>query len=207
MGTAYSQTLQATGGVPTYTWSSGTLPQGLSLNANTGVISGTPTGTFTGTTTFSATATDSQTPSHATTTVNLSISVSAPPLKVTTASLPGGSIGTPYPSQTLQASGGAGAYTWAVTSGSLPVGLTLNAATGVISGTPGGTFVGPVNFTVTVTDSETPTKQTASANLSITISVAPLSVTTTSGSLPTGVVNSVYAGATLQATGGITPYS
>ncbi len=206
MGTAYSQTLQATGGVPTYMWSSGALPAGLSLNASTGVISGTPTGTFTGTTTFTVTATDSQTPTHATTTASLSITVSAPTLKVTTTSLPGGSIGTAY-SQTLQASGGAGAYTWAVTTGSLPVGLTLNAATGVISGTPSGNFVGAVNFTVTVTDAETPTPQKASQALSITISVAPLSVTTTSGSLPTGVVNTLYPSTTLQATGGITPYT
>jgi hypothetical protein len=206
LGTAYNQTLQAAGGVPTYTWSvsAGSLPAGLTLSS-TGVISGTPSGTFTGASNFTVTATDSQTPTHATTTANLSITVSAPKLNVTTTSLPGGSIGTAY-SQTLQASGGAGAYTWAVTTGSLPVGLTLNATTGVISGTPTGTFVGPVNFTVTVTDSETPTAQKASAALSITISVNPLSVTT-SGPLPTGVVNSVYAGATLQATGGITPYT
>src|SRR5277367_882519 len=40
----YSNTLQATGGTPPYTWSiaSGVLPQGLQLNASTGTISGTP---------------------------------------------------------------------------------------------------------------------------------------------------------------------
>jgi hypothetical protein len=206
-GTAYSQTLQATGGVPSYTWSktAGSLPAGLTLSS-AGVISGTPSGTFTGTSSFTVTLTDSQTPTHATVTAILSITVSAPPLSVTTASLAGGSIGTAYSNQTLQAAGGISPYTWAVTTGSLPTGLTLNAATGVISGTPSGTFVGTDNFTVTVTDAETPTGKTASANLSITISVVALSVTT-SGSLPTGVVNSVYPGATLQAAGGITPYS
>ncbi|HSZ62831.1 MAG TPA: putative Ig domain-containing protein [Terriglobales bacterium] len=207
-GTAYSQTLQATGGVPTYTWAvtTGSLPAGLTLNSATGAISGTPSGTFTGTTSFTVTATDSQTPTHATTTANLSITVAAPPLSVTTTSLAGGSIGNAYTSQTLQATGGISPYKWAVTTGSLPAGLSLNALTGVISGTPTGTFVGTVNFTVTTTDSETPTAKTATANLSIAISVAPLSVTT-SGSLAVGVASSPYSGATLQATGGITPYS
>jgi hypothetical protein len=207
-GTAYNQTLLATGGVPSYTWSvtTGSLPSGLNLNAATGVISGTPSGTFTGTTSFTVTATDSQTPTHATTTANLSITVSAPPLSVTTTSLAGGTIGNAYASQTLQATGGISPYRWAVTTGSLPAGLSLNVNTGVISGTPTGTFVGTVNFTVTATDSETPTAKTANANLSIAISVAPLSVTT-SGSLAVGVAGSVYSGATLQATGGITPYS
>ena len=207
-GTAYNQTLQATGGVPSYSWAvtTGSLPAGLTLNAATGAISGAPSGTFTGTTSFTITATDSQTPTHATTTANLSITVSAPPLSVTTTSLAGGSIGNAYANQTLQATGGISPYKWSVTTGSLPAGLSLNASTGVISGTPTGTFVGTVNFTVTATDSETPTAKTANANLSIAISVAPLSVTT-SGSLAVGVAGSVYPGATLQATGGITPYS
>ncbi len=209
IGTIYpGATLAAAGGITPYTWSitTGSLPAGLSLNASTGAISGTPTGTFTGTVNFTVTATDSQTPTHATTTANLSITVSAPLLSVTTSSLAGGSIGNAYTNQTLQATGGILPYTWAVTTGSLPAGLSLNASTGVISGTPTGTFVGTVSFTVTATDSETPTAKTATANLGIAISVVPLSVTT-SGSLAVGVAGSVYPGATLQATGGITPYS
>jgi hypothetical protein len=207
IGTAYNQTLTATGGITPYTWAitTGTLPTGLSLNSGTGVISGTPSGTFTGTTSFTVTVTDSESPTKKTASANLSITITAPTLKVTTTSLPGGSIGAAY-NQTLQATGGITPYTWSVTVGTLPTGLTLNAATGVISGTIGGTFVGTDTFTVTVADAETPTPQTANASLSITITVAPLSVTT-SGSLPTGVVNSVYPGATLQATGGITPYT
>jgi hypothetical protein len=206
MGTAYNQTLQATGGVPSYTWSvpAGTLPAGLSLSSG-GVISGTPTGTFTGATTFTVTLTDSQTPTKASTTANLSISVSAPLLKITTTSpLPGASIGTAY-SQTLQASGGAGSYTWSLSGN--PSWLSINSTTGALSGTPNGTFVGLVSFTASVTDSETPTQQASATNFSITISVAPLSVTTTSASLAQGIAGSVYAGATLQATGGIPSYS
>ncbi|HEX2712770.1 MAG TPA: chitobiase/beta-hexosaminidase C-terminal domain-containing protein, partial [Candidatus Acidoferrales bacterium] len=55
---AYSATLTATGGTTPYTWSilSGSLPAGLTLASNTGVISGTPTGT--GTSTFTVQVTD-----------------------------------------------------------------------------------------------------------------------------------------------------
>jgi hypothetical protein len=54
-----------------------------------------------------------------------------------------------------------------VTAGSLPPGLTLNSATGVISGTPH--VAGTYAFTVTATDSESPA-MTASAPLSIAVS-------------------------------------
>ena len=66
------------------------------------------------------------------------------------------------------------------------------------------TTAGTFNFTAKVTDSESPT-QNVTANLSITI-LAQLQVLT-SGSLPGGVINTVYPGATLQATGGVTPYT
>jgi hypothetical protein len=154
---------------------------------------------------FTVTVTDSETPTAKTATANLSIVVN-PAVSVTTTSLPGGVIGTAYPGATLQAAGGVTPYTWAVTTGSLPAGLSLNTSTGAISGTPSGTFVGPVNFTVTVTDNESPTKKTATANLSITISVNTLTVTTTTASLPTGVINNFYS-ATLQASGGVMPYT
>ncbi len=208
MGTAYPQTqLQATGGVQPYTWSvpPGTLPAGLTLSS-AGVISGTPTGLVTGPIGFTVTVTDVETPTPAATPAGLSIAVSAPPLSVTTSSLPGGTMNNVYGSQTLQAKGGVGADTWKLASGSsLPSGLTLSPA-GVIAGMPNGNFVGPTNFTVVVTDSETPTAQTATAGLSIAITVAPLTVSN-SGSLPTGVANSVYPGVTLQATGGIQPFT
>ena len=59
--TSYSQTLQASGGGPPYTWSiySGSLPEGLSLNSSTGTISGIPSKT--GTRSFMIKVTDSRT--------------------------------------------------------------------------------------------------------------------------------------------------
>ncbi|MGA8540423.1 MAG: putative Ig domain-containing protein [Terriglobales bacterium] len=199
VGTAYSQTLQATGGVPSYSWrvSAGGLPAGLSLSS-AGVISGTPSGTSTGTINFTVTVTDSQTPTAATKSSNLSIVVSEPPLSVTTASLAGGSLSTAY-SQTLQAIGGTSPYTWSISAGTLPAGLSLsNLNTGAITGTP--TATGKSNFTVKVTDS---VAASATADLSITINTA-LAITTTS--LPGASVGTAYS-ATVNASGGALPYS
>lgn len=89
------------------------------------------------------------------------------PLSVTTTSLASATVGTAY-TASLAASGGSGTgYSWKVSSGSLPAGLSL-ATGGSISGTP--TTAGTANFTVQVTDSAS---DTATANLSITVASAP----------------------------------
>ena len=91
--------------------------------------------------------------------------VTAPRLTITTTSLPAGQVGTAY-SQTLAASSGVTPYVWSVSAGALPGGLTLNAATGLISGTP--TNAAVANFTVRVTDSAG-----ATATQALSITVAP----------------------------------
>jgi hypothetical protein len=161
----YSTTLAATGGVTAYAWSIsvGTLPTGLSLNAATGAITGTPT--VLGTSSFTVMVTDSTTPVN-TATKALSITISATMLTITTASLPAVNSGVAY-SQTLVATGGTNVYTWSISAGGLPPGLTLNAATGLISGTTNVSITGTFNFTVTVTDNATPTPNTATKALSI----------------------------------------
>jgi len=70
-------------------------------------------------------------------------------------------VGTPYDSFVI-VTGGTGPYTFAVTSGSLPTGLSLNASTGEITGTPSAT--GPFSFTITVTDSTGATASTGSCS-------------------------------------------
>jgi hypothetical protein len=95
--------------------------------------------------------------------------VAPPTLSVSTASLPPAVGGAPYSAQ-LSAFGGTGGDTWAVSAGALPAGLTLNTATGVISGTP--TAVGTGNFTISVTDSGSPA-QVASVALSIAVAAPP----------------------------------
>jgi Putative Ig domain len=93
---------------------------------------------------------------------------SVPVLTVSSTTLPPGQIGHPYTAQ-LTSGGGSGAPTWAVTSGTLPIGLTLDPRTGVISGTP--RFAQSTSFSVVVSDAGPPA-QTASASLGITVSTA-----------------------------------
>jgi Putative Ig domain len=69
----------------------------------------------------------------------------------------------------MSATGGTPAYTWSITAGSLPAGLTLAATTGIISGTP--TTSGTYNFTATVSDNGSPV-QTKSAATSIVVAAA-----------------------------------
>ncbi|MBV9283696.1 MAG: DUF2334 domain-containing protein [Acidimicrobiia bacterium] len=74
------------------------------------------------------------------------------PVHTTTASLPGATVGQAY-SAILTAAAGTGPYKWSITSGTLPAGLSLNAATGAITGKP--KSPGSSVVTLTVTDSST----------------------------------------------------
>jgi hypothetical protein len=96
----------------------------------------------------------------------LSIAVAVPPLQITTASLPGGRVNIPY-SVTLQGSGGVQPYRWAIVSGALPPGLSLNTTTGVISGTT--TRQGNFTVTIRLTDAASPA---ASVNRTYTLKIS-----------------------------------
>lgn len=141
----YNQSLAATGGLRPYTWSitAGTLPAGLTLKGTTGVISGSPTAV--GTSNFTVQVKDVK---GSTNTQTLTIAVYNP-LSITTKSVSNGSVDRQY-TQALAATGGKTTYSWSISAGSLPAGLTLNSTTGVISGTP--TTKGTFSFTVKVTD-------------------------------------------------------
>jgi hypothetical protein len=192
----YSSTLAASGGKTPYAWSVTGLPAGLTLNASTGAISGTPTKV--GTSIVSVRATDSSQPAQ-TATATLTLTVNTP-LTITTSSLAAGTVGQPY-SPSLAASGGVSPYTWAITSGSLPVGCNLNPATGAITGTP--TVAGTSSITVAATDSATPS---SSASKTFTLTVNPAKLLIATSSLPPGNVNQPYS-VTLTATGGTSPYT
>jgi Bacterial Ig-like domain (group 3)/FG-GAP-like repeat/Putative Ig domain len=197
IGTAYSATLTAGGGTPPYkNWAiiGGSLASGLTLNAATGVISGAPTGFATGG--FNVTVQDSTNASAPAQLLTMSV---ANPITVTAQTLPGGTASAAYPQQTLAATGGVGPpYTWAVSSGSLPTGLTLNSTTGVISGTPTTATGSPFQFGITATDRDGRVSAAQSFSIAITVS----SVTITTQTLPQGFIGTLWPQQTLQATGG-----
>ena len=197
-GLVYSQTLAATGGASPYTFAvtAGSLPTGTSLTA-AGALSGTTTAS--GTFNFSITATDAfgQTGTQAYTVV-----VAVPTLSLTPATLPAATAGTAY-TQVLTVSGGIAPYTTTQT-GTLPAGVTFNAATRTFSGTP--TQSGTFNLSVTVTDSTGGTAATVTNAYTLTIAAPTLTMTPTAGALPAGAGGTAYS-QTLSASGGIAPYT
>ncbi|WP_205756858.1 putative Ig domain-containing protein [Solilutibacter silvestris] len=203
VGAAYNATITTSGGTSPYSYAvtAGAVPAGMSLNSSTGVLSGTPTAG--GTYNFTLTATDSSTGTGTPFTGSraYSLTVNAPTITISPASLPAGAVGTTY-SQTITASGGTASYSYAVTAGALPAGITLGSG-GQLSGTPvtSGTF----NLTVTATDSSAGAgPYTGSRAYVLTIS-AP-SIVVSPASLPNPQVAVSY-NTTITATGGTAPYT
>ncbi len=124
--------------------SAGALPAGLTLNASTGAVSGTPTASGVASFTVRATDTLGNVGTRA-----YSVNIGTVSLTVNPSSLPASVVGRAY-SQTVSATGGTAPYTFSVSAGSLPTGLTLNASSGVIGGTP--TAAGAFSFTVQALD-------------------------------------------------------
>lgn len=134
-GVPYAYTLNGTGGTPSYTYAllSGSLDTGLSLSP-AGLISGTPANAETDT--LGLQITDANGLKSVPQSFTLTVVPVIPPLTALWPDpLPNGTVGTPY-SFTLTASGGVPPYTYSLTAGTLPTGLSLNPATGAITGTP-----------------------------------------------------------------------
>ncbi|MFL6106439.1 MAG: putative Ig domain-containing protein [Marmoricola sp.] len=187
-GVAYSQPLTKTGGDGTWSVSAGALPAGITLGSSTGTLSGTPTagGTATFTVKFTQTADDLSD------TQALTLVVTPAPTVTSPTTLPAATRAVAY-STTLTHSGKAG--TWSVPANSLPAGLSLNSATGTLSGTP--TVVG--TFGIYPTFTETSTGRTAFKALSLTINGTALAITT--ATLPSGTQGTPYS-VTLAENGG-----
>jgi hypothetical protein len=198
--TAFSYQFGAVGGAQPYTWSvaAGSLPQGLTLNATSGLLSGTPT--TTGNFAWAVQVADLQSRTSQKS-VTMTVYAPAPPpaplLEITNASLPSVTVNTTYNAQ-LTATGGVSPYVWSIAGGVLPTGVSLNTTTGAISGTP--TTIGNFSFTAQVVDSQSHTSQKP---FTVTVNPPPLEIT--AASLPT-VVRGASLNAQLVATGGTQPY-
>ena len=210
VGKTYSQQLEATGGVPPYTWILGvynpgfvkpqpalrfargrtrpasapgeSLPPGLTLSSS-GQIAGSPT--TSGSYTFDVTVFDSSSsfPQYAPGKFTITVNPQSP-LVITTASpLPSGAVGKPY-SIPLRAQGGEIPYTWTLASGTIPPGLTLGAA-GSLTGTP--TQAGEYTFSLTLTDLSS---NTATGTFTLVIAS---SFAITTQSLAPGAVGVAYS--------------
>jgi hypothetical protein len=188
--------VSASGGVAPYSFSvsAGNLPTGLSLSSG-GVLSGTPTAS--GSFGFTVTASDAntQTGNRVYTVV-----IGVPTLSLLPASLPNGAGASPY-SATFTASGGVAPYTYAVSAGTLPAGLSLSTA-GVLSGTP--TVSGSFSFSVLATDSTGGTAATVSNAYTLQIATPTISILT---SLPPGLAVGSAINLQLNASGGTGPYT
>jgi hypothetical protein len=169
---AYNQSFSAAGGNGSYTFSlaSGSVPAGLNLVGAT--LSGTPleSGSFT----FEIAATDQTTPAGSGT-LSYTLTVAPPSIVVSPTLLPSGTAASAY-SQTISATGGNGTYSYAVTGGALPAGLTLDSGSGVLSGTP--TASGTFTFDITATDQTSPAGS-GSRNYTLAIAVPNITVAPT----------------------------
>jgi hypothetical protein len=211
---SYAGSLIASGGTPPYTYDdtpAGSFPPGLTIDPATGEITGTPSAV--GYYEFTAAVTDSAlSPATASKVVSILV-VSGIAF---TGSFAPGEVGIAY-SSGLSASGGVAPYTWSIPSGSAPTGTTINAATGLVGGTP--TTPGTYNLTVRATDSngdpqDFPTSITIAAAVDLSSSsfpdgfvgvaysagpttvggVAPLTYTISSGAIPAGCLFSAASG-------------
>lgn len=193
VGIAYTASNPVTGIVPiSYAVSSGALPDGLTLNPVTGVISGTPT--LNGLFSFSIYAVDMY---GQTLTGDMTLYVAAAVvLIITTTELPNGAVGAAY-NQSILVSNGVAPFSYVIQTGVLPPGLTMSGATGIISGVPTGS--GLYGFSVLIADS---VGASGSVNLSIWI---PSSPSIANSSLPAGYVGIPYF-ADVSGSGGAAPY-
>ncbi len=180
IGVVYAAALAVTGGTAPYSWSiaSGGPPPGVSLVPSGSAVQLTGGPTTAGTFTFTVRVNDS---ANQTATQEYSVAISTGVLRILTTALPNGARLSTYAATRIEASGGLPPYRFALTTGLLPAGLSLDTATGGVSGTPVAT--GTATFAVTVTDSRGTTDSR----------VFSIVVTETITTLPPAMVGTDYA--------------
>ncbi|MDZ4789319.1 MAG: glycoside hydrolase family 31 protein [Blastochloris sp.] len=186
--TAYNYQIIASGSPTSYALTSGSLAPGLSLNTTTGVLSGTPTTAGTYTATFTATNANG---TGAPITLKFTVVQASAPL-ISVGQTATGQVGTGF-SYTLQATGLP--TSWSLVSGSLPAGITLNASTGVISGTPTG--AGAFTFTVGASNAQGAANPNRPVTITITAPLAGLAYDQIGGSIGNSPVGLGGGGGTI----------
>lgn len=196
-GYNYDETLSAAGGTAPYTWrlDSGALPPGLSFSG--GRVFGTPAAA--GTSRFTVRVTDSG-GAYTTRSFDLTVNSADSAFTLGAMSLPAGSVGDYYISDTFKASGGTAPYSWQLVSGVLPGGLDIN---------PNGTFSGiPTTEGVAVLRVRASERGGATADLDLVLEIGHgIDLAIDPVELPDGSRGAFYRSEPLTATGGLAPYS
>lgn len=197
-GEVYSGTLSVSGGAGGVTWSIpvGSLPAGLLLSASTGAITGTPTAS--GQFNFTARATDALGVQ-----ANFAVGIFVHPRLLITSAFLHNAARTVLYGANLNAVGGKPPYAWSLVGTALPAGLSLNTATGTVSGTTNASE-GAYPQMVRVTDSR---GRTNDRQVPLQVDPAPIpQLSLSPASMPNGRVGVLYS-AGVSASGGTPPYT